>query len=266
MMRSPGPAFDLRAALSTELQGAIDELELTPTKRKALHRCRVRVKRARALARVGRACAPGLSAVFNDSARAVMRTLAQARDVAALAEAARATAKKADKKVAAALGAVGEALTTSADARTLNLEAARSGLKDLLALAQVWPEASHRQIRKGAERIARGARRAYRRGRKSEEAHHRHEWRKREKDRFYAALLLDGAWPAPRRLKDAEKLGDALGAERDALLLMDRIEADPTLAGDPKTAKRALKALRKRSERAARRSDEIGAHLHAGGA
>jgi CHAD domain-containing protein len=266
MMRTPGPAFDLRAALSNELRTAIDELELTPTKRKALHRCRVRVKRARALARVGRACAPGLSAVFNDSARAVMRTLAQARDVAALAEAARATAKKADKKAAAALGVIGDALITASDAPALNLESARSGLKDLLALAQVWPEASHRQIRRGAERIARLARRAYRRGRRSGEIAHRHEWRKREKDRFYATLILDEAWPSARRAKDAEKLGDALGAERDALLLIDRIEEHPDLAGEPKAAKRALKALRKRAERFARRSDDIGADLHARGA
>jgi hypothetical protein len=36
MMRTPGPAFDLRAALSNELRAAIDELELTTAKRRAL--------------------------------------------------------------------------------------------------------------------------------------------------------------------------------------------------------------------------------------
>ncbi len=87
-MRSPGPAFDLRAALTDELRGAIDELDAIQRDPKSVHRCRVRVKRARALARVGHACAPGLSTVFVDSARALMRNLALARDPAALSEAA----------------------------------------------------------------------------------------------------------------------------------------------------------------------------------
>lgn len=87
-MRSPGPAFNLRAALTQELHAAAEELDKSPGKPKTIHRARVRLKRARALARIGHACAPGLSNVFNDSARAVMRTLAEARDLAALAEAA----------------------------------------------------------------------------------------------------------------------------------------------------------------------------------
>ncbi|MFN3465779.1 MAG: CHAD domain-containing protein, partial [Terricaulis sp.] len=86
-MRSPGPAFDLRAALTEELRAAIDELETVQADPKAVHRCRVRVKRARALARIGRACAPGLSTVFVDSARSLMRNLALSRDQAALTEA-----------------------------------------------------------------------------------------------------------------------------------------------------------------------------------
>ncbi len=102
-MRSPGPAFDLRAALSEELRAAIDELEPAALKAKAVHHCRVRVKRARALARIGRSCAPGLSSVFVDSARALMRNLALARDPAALSEAARIAARKGGTQTAAAL-------------------------------------------------------------------------------------------------------------------------------------------------------------------
>ena len=76
-MRSPESAFDLRAALSEELTAAIDELDASSSDFRAVHRCRVRVKRARALARVGHSGAPGLSGVFNDTARGVMRMLAQ---------------------------------------------------------------------------------------------------------------------------------------------------------------------------------------------
>ncbi len=267
-MRSPAQAFDLRAALSEELRAAMDELEGSFGRPKAVHRCRVRVKCARALARVGSAGAPGLAGVFNDTARGVMRTLAQARDLAALADAARSAGGGAKKKAAAALGTVADNLDAVRKASAgLNLEASRPGLKDLLALALVWPDASPRQIKRGARRIVRRARRARRRGVAAKDAGRRHEWRKREKDRFYAALLLDGAWPCARRRKLGKRLGDMLGEEHDMRLLLDRIESAPELAGEEhKAPERAVKALRKRSRRLARRANAIGQRLHAGGA
>lgn len=226
---------------------------------------RVRVKRARALARVGRACAPGLSAVFNDSARQVMRTLAEARDLAALADAARARAGKERGETSLALEHVADALEIARLERPgLDFDTARAGLKDLLALAQVWPEASPRQIHKGARRIARRARRAFRRAHEDGAASRRHEWRKREKDRFFAALLLDDAWPRARRRKDSARLGEMLGEERDTMLLIARVEAAPAIAGDGKSSKRALKALRKRCARVSGHADELGKALHAG--
>lgn len=264
MMRSPEPAFDLRAALSEELRGAIAELDASGGKPKGVHRCRVRLKRARALARVGRACAPGLAAVFNDSARTAMRTLAQARDLAALSQVARSAARKSKKKAAAAFDHVADALEIERQqVAPLDIAYTHAALKDLLALAQVWPEASHRQIKRGAERIVRRARQARRRGNGAEEPARRHEWRKREKDRFYAALLLDDVWPVPRRRKLGEKLGEVLGKERDALLLIERVSTDQRLAGNAKGAKRALKGLTKRRDRYAGRADAIGDKLHA---
>src|SRR5262249_45532577 len=146
-MRSPGAAVDLRAALSEEIRGAMHELNTAIEQPKAMHRCRLHLKRARALARVGRAVAPGLAAVFNESARGRLHTLAQARDLAALAEAARAVGKKSSKKERTALGAVASTLDAHRAALPpLDLEQVRGGLRDLQALAQVWPEASERQL------------------------------------------------------------------------------------------------------------------------
>lgn len=267
MMRSPASAFDLRAALSDEVRAAISELEKEPLRPKIVHRCRVRLKRARALARIGRSCAPGLAKVFNESARTLMRSLAQERDLASLADAARGLAKKAKKKDASALEAVAEHLEHARETiAPMNLETIRAGLKDLLALAQVWPEASPRQIARGAERVARRARRARSRGHNSSAPARRHEWRKREKDRLYAVTLLNGAWPADRkrRRKQGEHLADVLGHERDALLLIERIEAEPALAGGEDGAKRALKAIRQRRDKLGARADAIGRDLHAG--
>jgi hypothetical protein len=220
----------------------------------------VRVKRARALARVGSACAPGLASVFIDSARVLMRNLALARDPVSMAEAAKAAARKSGRQAATALEDVAAAIEQES-ARRLNIEAARAGLKDLLALAQVWPEASHRQIRRGASRLARRARRARRRGISSPDPTRRHQWRKREKDRFFAAAILGEAWPGKRKRASSDKIGRRLGAERDALLLMEQLAARPELAGAPQAAARALKALNRRRVKFARRADKAGRRL-----
>ncbi len=266
-MRSPAPAFDLRAALSDEIERALSELSEAPLQMKAVHKCRVHLKRARALARVGRACAPGLSAVFNESARSVMNALSQARDLTALSQSAHYLAKRSRGKAAKALARVAESLDAARAALPPpRAEQIRTSVNDLLALARVWPEASPRQIEKGAARVARRARRARRNGRGALEASLRHEWRKREKDRFYAVDLLGKAWPEdrPRRRLRSAALGHVLGEERDVLLLMERIAAAPSLAGDEKAAKRALKTLRRRRLKLAKRGDDMGARLHAG--
>lgn len=193
-----------------------------------------------------------------------MRQLAAARDLAALSEAARALASKQRKKPAAALSAIADSLDDERDALPeLNTEATRAGLRDLLALAQVWPEASARQIRRGAKRVVQRARLARRRGCGSDEPAHRHEWRKREKDRLYAATLLGDAWPSKRRRKRSEKLGDMLGHERDALLLLERVAAQPSLAGDDRGAERAVRALMRRRAKLGKRADALGRRLHA---
>lgn len=257
-MRSPAAAFDLRAALTEELRLAIEALDQIETSSKAVHRCRVRVKRARALARVGRSCAPGLSAVFIDSTRSLMHGLAASRDLAALSEAALSTARKSDKRSARALKTVACAIDDIATLQpALNLETAQTGLRDVLALAQVWPEASQAQIKRGARRIERRAKRARRRGVAAIDPMRRDEWRRSEKERHFATLILGKAWPGRRRRKTAEKIGVALDAERDALLLMERLVAEPELAGDRRDLRRALKALNRSRVKLALRADTL---------
>lgn len=259
-MRTPGPAFDLRTALSEELRAAQLQLNAQPRDHRSVHQCRVRIKRARALARVGSASAPGLSEVFLDTARSVMRQLAHARDPAALAEAARHTARKSGKKKAAALKRVAEQIEAANAANAdFNLEAAHAGLKDLLALAQVWPETSARQIRKGALKLDRRARRAREAGAASGDQALRHRWRNREKDRHYAADILNAAWPSKRHRRRAEKIAAKLGEERDTILLIENISVAP--ANDDKSAKRALKALNRQRAKSARRADDLAARM-----
>lgn len=266
-MRSPGAALDLRASLVDELNTAIAALNDAAGEPKALHRCRVSIKRARALARVGHACAPGLGVVFNDAARSVMRVLSQARDLDALVEAAQRTRKRARPKTAAAL----DVLTLDIErervaAFQVATEAAHTGLKDLLALAQVWPPASPRQIRRGGKRVARRARDAFKAAYESTDASVRHAWRRREKDRLYAAEMLKEQWPAPARLKTMAKLTDVLGRERDALLLLERLEQTSVSPEGQKSAERLRRLLQEDANRLTRRANKLGVRLHRNGA
>jgi len=265
-MRSPEPAFDLRTTLTDEVRAAQAALELGGEH--AAHRCRVRLKRARALARIGRVGAPGLAAVFNTAARGTMRTLADARGLEALAAIARRVARKAGKRDGAALLHAAGRLEAARRGLHVDMDQVSAGLRDLAALAQVWPDASARQVDKGVQRIARKARRARRRGRRAELLTERHEWRKREKDRLYALLILGQAWPddCTRRRKIAQKLADALGHERDVVLLCHRIVADPSLAGGDNAAARVLKVLNRQRARLAARADRLGAMLKDAGA
>jgi hypothetical protein len=260
-MRTPGPAFDLRTALAEELRAAQTQLNASPLDARAVHQCRVRVKRARALARIGAASAPGLSEVFIDSARTLMRHLARARDPAALAEAAMQTARKARKKEASALKRIAETIDVAEPAAaSFNLETTQASLRDLLALAQVWPEMSARQVRKGARRLDRRARRAREAGAACDDQTLRHRWRRREKERCYAADILDAAWPRKRSRRRAEKIAVCLGEERDAVLLMARLSGATSNKGQ-KDTKRALKALNRRRAKSARRANALAARI-----
>jgi len=263
-MRSPGSTFDLRAALSEEVRGALAEVENGGNGPEAVHACRVRLKRARSLARVGHTFAPGLSAVFNDSARGIMRALAEARNFAALEKTSRSLAKRSKRRAAQGLKAVSHALEAAREAAApIDLEAVNAGLRDLLALAQVWPEASARQVKRGARRIVRRARKAWRQaGEHGAPADRRHAWRQREKDRLYAASLLDEVWPTRRRCGANARLVSLLGREHDLALLGRELEASPALARN--AAEAALKAVKAERKQLTKRARRVAERLHAG--
>ncbi len=263
-MRSPGSAFDVRAALSDEVRDAIRALGGGDAQ--AVHDCRVKLKRARALARVGHAVAPGLAAVFNDSARAIMALLAEARDLAALAKASRRLAKRSKKRAKAALETASAAFDDARKtAAAIDLGAVDAGLRDLLALAQVWPEASPRQVKRGARYVARRARRAWRKGRGRDAAvEKRHEWRHREKDRLYASSLLEDAWPRRHRCARSERLVNLLGCEHDLTLLSRKLEGCAELAGGEQGAVAAIAAIKTRRKTLIKRARAVAEQLHQG--
>lgn len=262
-MRSPGQPFDVRAALSAELRAAQAALIDAPVDAKAVHQVRVHLKRARALALVGADAAPGLQALFDESARNAMRALAQARTFAALADTSRDASAKARKRAARALVTAAEGLEAALrSAPATDYESINGVLRDLLALAQVWPEVSARQIVRGCRDVARRAKRARVRALADDASPKtRHAWRKRESDRRHVMMVMDDAWPRRCGLGKSTRTVAALGRERDVHLLINRIEKAPALAGGEADAKRALKALRRRQRKFRRRANEAGAAL-----
>jgi hypothetical protein len=262
-------AFDFRAALIQQVQAALVACVGPTLSPKAVHDCRVHLKRARALARLGRYSAPGLAKVFNDAARAVMIGLSHDRDLAALAAASRTLARACGKRTRLALETC--AATLDQERRALppiNTDHVRKHIRDLQALAQVWPECTSAHVVKGVNRILRRARTAYREARRAEDPDHRHAWRKREKDRLYSVELLGEHWPRGlrRRFKANLALGDLLGQEREVMLLVDKLRHNRDMAGGEEAAARAIETCETRLRGLRKRARRLGARLHHGGA
>lgn len=248
--------FSWKAALLAEIEAATVALADVDAE-VAIHQTRVRLKRVRTLARLAGAD------TISRNARALKYTLSGWRDLTALENAARETATTARKKPAAALIDIATRLSQA------RITLGRPAVEDLGAAlvtlkqdAAALPDLTARDIRKGAMRIAKDARRAWRRAAHSRDIDARHRWRRREKDRLYAATILGGDWPTKgrRRLNDA--LGDLLGRERDARLLLDRLKSEP--APHSPAAKSARRALRRAIRKLSRKADDLGARLHRG--
>lgn len=265
VMRAEADAFELGPALLALLDAA-EEALAAPDDDAAVHGFRVALKRARALARVGKVAAPGMAGIFNDNARALMAGLSDARDAVALADCARSEAKKAKGVAASALKRTAIQVAPAA-ADPLDRGGVRQGLNELRALVRVWPAPSRRQLKDGVVKVRDKARRAYEKARGQRLADLRHDWRKREKDRLYAVQLAAPIWPRNAKLREmrGKKLARALGGERELLLLIARLEAEPHLAGGKARALAAITHLKESHGLRARKADRLGRKLHRGG-
>ena len=216
-----------------------------------MHAARVRLKRARMIARIGGVGAPGLAGVLM-KARGV-RLMAAARETLASL---RAMSPAPGLKAAAALNAAANYETpppraaSNCAGRTQRSACAGACLARAVA----------RQIARGRAGMRR-AERAREAGLDHKHQAARHRWRRREKERLYAAEALGADWPGPRRRNLAARLCDALGKERDALILLERLISTPLPANAEPTPKRALKALKARAKHWRKRSDKLGAKL-----
>ena len=249
-------AFDVHAALRAELAAAREALRgADPAV--AVHQGRVRLKRIRAIARLCMVKDPAAAKALNVAARAAMIGLSDARDLSALEAAAR-EIKLSD--VADALAERRNALGPPP------IPAARRKLPAVAAAIAAIPALSDDDLAAGIARLARRARKACAAARGDREPDARHTWRKREKDRLHALDILADAWPrgVRRRRRTGKRLARALGAERDVLLLIERLRSDETFAAV--ATRPALAAADAYRRTLADRADRLGRVVHRDGA
>ena len=136
------------------------------------------------------------------------------------------------------------------------LSDASEALLRLTPIIEAVPEADTAVAQRAARVLVRRAKRAFQRAKGSKEVLKRHTWRKREKDRRYASMMLGDNWPGKARRKRAANVTEALGRERDAGLLLARLSANArTPSVVLRQVKRHRRALRKQA-------DKLGARLH----
>lgn len=252
---------DLTRLLLAELAAAEAAfLHLAPER--AVHTGRVRLKRARAIARIAMPTAPWTARRINTMAADIMDALSAARDRQALADLAERFAQKAKPKSAKAFHAVAAALLNHHSIAAPDLAHAAQETRKLVAMARALPALNADDIATGLERLSRRAEKAKRTGRGSRIEALRHTWRKREKDMHYALQMVTKTRGPALAKKDARHaaLGEVLGLERDAMVLRDWLEGrEGRAALKPKARARAQKLLAKRIKRLANKADRLGA-------
>lgn len=257
------PAFDLKSALRLQLDAALSAFETLPAD-DGVHRGRVALKRARALARLAQRAEPALAGQIIAQIRPIMRRFSEARDLVALEQCAKRWAAVEKAQSRAALNGVARRLATKRKAAAPpDFTTAANEVRRLIFYLSAWPDIGAPAIAAGAARVHKRARKGYERAHGSAEPDVRHAWRKRAKERLYAIQMLDHHWPQrlPRRNKVTQKLGETLGLERDLTLLLQHLRTDPGLAGSPDQSDRAHAALSAHRDALRKRADKLGKKL-----
>lgn len=217
------PADALRAVAAEQLDDAIAQLRDPKDPVKAVHEARKDLKKVRSLLRLGQ---PKGRREHNAALRGIAAQLAGARDadvmVATIADL---RGRYAGQLPARTFTTVANRFAREAAATTIDpavitaLEAQRGAVAD-------W--------RFRRPDLAAGIARAYARGRGEFRAARKrptvdalHEWRKRVKDLWYHASLLEDAWAKPMRalVGEAHTLSDLLGDDHDLGVLAERLTA-----------------------------------------
>ncbi len=243
---------------------------------RAFHEARRRLKKARAVARVARGVDDTLARKINDLARDASSALSGPRDADVVrGVAAKLATETSDKTISSALAKfalhAGDVASEGIDRKALAEKAQHKIDAALKASEKLGDaEAPAKTLKRAVKKAFRRADRAFiaahpgngRGSKASEEI--RHEWRKRVKDLWYAERLFEDIWPIDRRPHErlTNRLGKLLGAERDLLLLADRLHSAARACGGAKARDAALDYVQAKRDAILVEAEALGRRVH----
>lgn len=266
----------VRQLVNDELKDAADQLRKTGTggRGEAVHEARKSLKKTRALLRLVQ---PYLGPVYreeNDWLRQIGRELSEYRDAGAILDSLKALRKNhADELAGPEIDAAEQAILR----RKRNLE--KSGHLDetLPKLATGIDQALARAKRlkvpaDGFGAIATGLKVRFRRGRKAmfrarthPAPENYHEWRKRVKDHWYHARLLEDVWTELMKAyaEELKALQEWLGEDHNLTVIRDVLLGELNFREDDATMTKLLPVIRHEQEALRERSFALGSRVYA---
>lgn len=259
---------EVRRILAEEIGKALAHLDVAHSRpEQALHKCRKRLKSARALLRLVRSGDETFCNAENHCYREVAALLAGPREATALVETIdRLAASFPEHSASGGLDAVRDTLVARQHAMHggaglgAAIGAAIAACEE--GLARVEKLALPDQPEQAADVLAEGARITLRRARKAldkagsrGEADDFHDLRKAAKTHSMHLSLLGRLWPTPikTRRKAVDELGERLGELHDVFVMRALLEAADQPLGEPQDTKLLAKLL-KRSEKSLKKS------------
>ncbi|ESX49668.1 CHAD domain-containing protein [Mesorhizobium sp. C416B] len=264
---------EVRRILGEEIGKALAHLAVARDQpEQALHKCRKRLKSARALLRLVRSGNETFCRTENQCYRQVAALLAGPREATALVETVdrlaaafpeqvagggldsvrdRLIARQHEMHAGGGLDAAIGAATAACEEGLIRIE--RLLLPDL-------PEHAADVLAEGARKTLRRARKALDRAGSRGEAEDFHDLRKAAKTHSMHLSLLGRLWPTPIKVrrKAVDELGERLGELHDVFVMRVLLEADGEPLGDAQDT-RLLGKLLKRSEKSLKKSCLAGA-------
>lgn len=265
-----------QSALSAVRRIAREEVELArteledpdlPTDEK-VHQLRKRAKRLRGLFRLMRPGFPGYNEC-NALVRDAAKTLSGLRDQGAMVETINKLERAAAKgdnlsDLAWARGnlTAGKSAAPDSDAALRSFETAMDDLSAMLASWSLTGNA--RALRAGLRNSVEKGRKSMKKFRKNPNSEALHNWRKRVKDNWYHARLLEKLLPGsmPKRAAIAKKLGEALGDHHDLCAFRDFAQSSETFSDDPKQLACLLRRIDTRQDQLHREALKLGGKLY----
>lgn len=266
----------VRQLIDDELKDAADQLRKTEAngRGEAVHEARKSLKKTRALLRLVQQYLGPVYRQENDWLRQIGRELSEYRDAGAILDSLKELRKNHSDELG---GPEVDAAEHAILRRKRNLEKSgkldetlpklAAGIDQALARAKklAIPADGFRAIASGLKVRFRRGRKAMFRARTHPAPENYHEWRKRVKDHWYHARLLEGVWSEMMKVYAGElkALQEWLGEDHNLTIIRDVLLRELNFTEDDATMSKLLPAIRQEQEALRERSFALGSRVYA---